>query len=330
MSTVNIRKIKLLKLLEFLQHNTDEFHSLTAGQISKALAEIGVPFDPRTISQDISVLNSMGYEIMSVMNGHEKHYYVADRRFSVPELKILIDAVHAASFITEKKSDELINKIAALAGSHRAELLTRNMICFNTRKHNNEKIYYNVDALEDALTKHKKVLFRYFDLDECGNRIYRREGHRYVVEPIALIYNEDNYYLFSYSAKHNSTSNYRVDRMDSVSILDEACSDEALSLRSNVASYTEQSFKMYGGRIVEITLVFSKTLLGVVYDKFGENIQISLMENDRYSTTVKVQVSPVFWGWLFQFAGEMTLKSPSFLVAEYNDRAKKILNTNME
>ena len=107
---------------------------MTAGQIAADLAAMGVPFDPRTISQDIVVLNELGYEIMSTMVGHEKRYYIEDRSFSIPELKILIDAVHAANFITEKKSEELISKIAALGGSHRAEVLKRNMICFNTRK----------------------------------------------------------------------------------------------------------------------------------------------------------------------------------------------------
>ena len=123
MSKDNIRKIKVLKLLEHLRQNTDEAHALSAGQIAADLAAMGVPFDPRTISQDIVVLNELGYEIMSTMVGHEKRYYIEDRNFSVPELKILIDAVHAASFITESKADELINKIAALAGSDRKSVV---------------------------------------------------------------------------------------------------------------------------------------------------------------------------------------------------------------
>jgi len=74
------------------------------------------------------------------MIGHDKCYYVEDRSFSIPELKILIDAVQAASFITDKKTSELVEKIAALGGSHRAEILKSNMVCFNTRKHSNERL----------------------------------------------------------------------------------------------------------------------------------------------------------------------------------------------
>jgi len=96
---------------------------------------------------------------------HDNHR----RGFSVPELKILIDVVQAAIFITEKKSTELINKVANLGDSHRAERLKGNMVCFNTRKHSNEAKYYNVGFLEEALLQKKKASFYYFDLNENGN-----------------------------------------------------------------------------------------------------------------------------------------------------------------
>ena len=111
----NYRKVKLLKLLELLRQHTDEQHPLTTNQICAAMGEMGIPCDRRIVTQDVANLNELGYEIMSIMVGHEKAYYVADRNFSVPELKILIDAVQASSFITEKKTAELVEKLAALA-----------------------------------------------------------------------------------------------------------------------------------------------------------------------------------------------------------------------
>ena len=192
MARENIRKVKILILLDLLRQNTDEDHPMTTNAIAENLAQLDIPCDRRTISQDIATLNELGYEILATMVGHEKGYYVEDRSFSIPELKILIDAVQASSFITEKKSQELTQKLAALAGIHRAEVLQRNMVCFNTRKHTNEKILYTVDTLEGAITAQKKVIFLYFDLNEKGERVYRRGGHHYVVEPIALVFNEDN------------------------------------------------------------------------------------------------------------------------------------------
>lgn len=300
----NHRKIKILKLLELLRQQTDEQHPMTTNQLIAELGEMGIPCDRRTLSQDISALSEAGYEIMSTMMGHEKAYYVADRRFNIPELKILMDAIHAASFITERKSEELIAKIADLAGAHRAEVLKRNLVCFNTRKHSNEHIYYNVDVLEEALLTNRKVLFRYFDLDENRNKVFRRDGHRYVVEPIALVFNEDNYYLMVYSAKHDNTGTYRIDRMDAVEIIEASICEKAILLRSTMAEHTEQTFKMFAGPVEDIVLQFPPKLIGSVYDKFGEDTQM-MRAGDNIIASVKVQVSPTFRGWIHQFGGEM-------------------------
>ena len=249
MAKENSQKIKLLKLMELFRQETDENNPMPASKVCQRLSEMAVPCDRRTLTKDIAALKEHGYEVMSAMIGHEKAYYIADRSFSVPELKILIDAVQAASFITEKKTAELIEKIADLGGSHCAEIMKGNMVCFNTRKHSNESIYYNVNYLEEAIQHHKKVIFCYYDLNEHGNKVYRRGGHHYVVEPVALVFNEDNYYLVIYSAKHDSTANYRVDRMDKVEIIDEAVCEKTISLKNEVSEFTEQAFKMYGGQL---------------------------------------------------------------------------------
>ena len=324
MARENFRKVKLLKLLEMLRQNTDEQHPISTSGIIANLAQMEIPCDRRTLSQDIATLNDLGYEIMTTSVGHEKAYYVEDRNFSIPELKILIDAVHASSFITDKKSTELISKIASLAGSHRAEVLKRNMVCFNTRKHSNERIFYNVNDLEDAILHQKKVLFRYFDLNENGDRVYRRDGHRYVVEPIALVFNEDNYYLTCYSSRHDNTSNYRIDRMDSVQVLDESCCEKAIALREQVATYTEQAFKMFGGPPEDIVLEFDRSLIGAVYDRFGENTKMMGTSESKCIAYVKVQVSPVFWGWIFQFSSNMKILSPEKVASEYKNRLNQM------
>ena len=324
MAQDNYRKIKLLKLLDMLRHETDEQHPLTTTQICAKLGNMGIVCDRRTLPRDIATLNDQGYEIMSVMIGHDKCYYVEDRSFSIPELKILIDAVQAASFITEKKTAELVEKIASLGGTHRAEILKSNMVCFNTRKHSNEHIYYNVDTLERAIQIKKKVIFYYYNLDENGNKVYRRNHHHYVVEPIGLVFNEDNYYLMVYSSRHDGTANYRVDRMEEVEIIDEDICEKAISLRDSVSGYTEQAFKMYGGPSVAVELEFDDTLIGVVFDKFGEDTRMQRCSNGRCVATVEVQVSPVFWGWLFQFGRQMTITSPIEMIDEYKRKTANL------
>ena len=325
MAQDNCQKIKLLKLYELLRQETDEQHPLTTMQIIERLGQMGISCERRTVPRDMALLNEHGYEVVSCSIGKERGYYVVERSFSVPELKILIDAVQAASFVTVKKTEELINKIAALGGSHMADVLKDNIVCFNTRKHSNERIYYNVDSLESALCQKKKVIFRYFDLNENGDRIYRRGGHHYVVEPIGLVFNEDNYYLVVYSSRHDGTANYRVDRMDKVEIIDESVCERALSLRENMDCHTEQMFKMYGGQAVDITIQFDYKLIGAVYDKFGEDTKMIRVDESTCEATVKVQISPTFWGWIFQFGNLMSIVSPGILTEEYKNKAAMLI-----
>lgn len=305
----NKQKIKLLYLMEILRQDTDEEHPISTSQICKRLAEQGISCERRTVGMDMKVLNDYGYEIMSKMVGHEKAYYIDDRSFSVPEIKILMDAVQAAKFITPGKSAALIEKLAALGGSHQAEILKSNIVCFDTRKHTNEMIFYNVQALENAIREHKKASFVYFDLNENREKIYRRNGERYNVDPMALVYNEDYYYLMCFNMKHEAITTYRIDRMERVQVEDEAVCPQAIVEDADIHEYTAQVFKMYNGKPQEITLEFDDILIGAVYDRFGEDISIKRIGKKKCSVTVIVQDSPVFRGWVHQFEKKMRVVS---------------------
>ncbi|MBQ9931333.1 MAG: WYL domain-containing protein [Firmicutes bacterium] len=325
MSQENRQKIKLLKLYELLQQETDEQNPMTTMMIIDRLESLGISCDRRTLAKDIAVLNEDGYEIMDCRVGKEKGYYIEDRSFSVPELKILIDAVQAASFITEKKTAELVDKLANLGGSHSAEILKSNMVCFNTRKHSNETIYYTIGTLEEAIQQQKKVSFRYYDLNEKGQKVYRKEGGVYVTEPVALVFNEDNYYLVVYNSKYENTTSYRIDRMASVELVDEFVSDKAFLVREEVGCYADQMIKMYGGRTEEITIQFDGKLMGAVYDRFGEDTKMLRITPELCAATVTVQVSPTFWGWIFQFGKMMRITAPAAMVEEYKAKARDLL-----
>ena len=328
------QKIKLLTILDLLQRETDEQHPISRQDLCKRLNDMGISSNPRVLSLDIGLLNDAGYEIMEIQVGREKLYYVEDRTFSVPELKVMIDALEAASFISKKKTTQIVDKIASLGGMHRADLLKRNMVCFNTRKHTNEQVIFSIDSLEDAIVRKKKVAFHYFDLNEKGEREYRLkdtgEKKRYYVEPIALVFNEDNYYLMTYSSRHpDNIANYRVDRMEYVEVVEDSIlSDEATAKIESIGKYTEQAFKMYDGETVSVVLEFEKCLIGSVFDKFGEDTMMMRGTGERYVATVDAQVSKTFFGWLAQFGSDMRIISPDAVIEDYKEHIKKILGGN--
>lgn len=325
------QKIKLLKILDYLQRETDEQHPISRRDLCLKLNQSGIPSNPRTLSLDIALLNEAGYEIMEIKNGREKFYYVEDRRFSVAELKIMIDAIEAVSFISKSRTEEIVDKIASLGGMHQSELLKQNMVCFNTRKKKDSRTLFSVNAIEDAICRRKMIAFHYFDLNEKHEREFRQdddgESKNYCVEPVALVFHEDNYYLVAYSKKHpEKTANYRVDRMADVAVKENSdLSPEALRMIDQVAKYIGQAFKMYNGIPERVTLEFDRSLLNPIYDKFGEEINVIPSSGDRLLTTADVQVSPTFFGWLAQFSDKIKIVAPSTVKESYREHIRKTL-----
>lgn len=319
-------KFKFLKLYEMLKSETDEENPMSTNEICKRMAELGVPCDRRTLPREIEMLNDQGYEVCTYNKGRGYFFYVADRSFSVPELRLLIDAVQASHLMTEKKTQELIEKIAALAGSKQAEVIKNNIVHFNPSKCTNESIYYVIDALERALRDKKKVVIRYFHLNEKREKVYRSENGIHMVEPIALVYNNDKYYLTCYNPTVDRNYNYRLDRIELVEILDEKISKNAIIRSRSVAKYTAQVFKMYGGETEKVTLNFDEQMIEYVFEKFGQSITIIPCGDGNFSARVDVQVSPTFFAWVFQFAGKMWLTAPQNVVDAYNEQFEKAKN----
>lgn len=325
MSTGNWQKIKLIKILEILQQHTDEGHPMTTSELCRHLLDAEIRCDRRTLANDIKVLNEYGYEIMDVAMGHSKAFYIADREFDRHELKILIDAVQAASFITNKKTEELVRKIAALGGEHRAQVLINHMIHFNTTKHSNESIYYNIDAIEQAIQKQKQISFLYFDLEAGGVRVYRKKKVLYFASPVALIFTNDNYYLTAFNEKYQNLHNYRVDRMEAVSIESEDIPDLPLQKGQTLAQYRETAFQMFVGETEFVKLEFTDEVKNAIFDKFGENTRITKEKDGKYLATVQVQISPTFFGWVFQFGSKIKILSPGYVGEQYKSMANSII-----
>lgn len=311
-------KMKMLALWEILKQESDAEHPLTTNDVCRKLAARGIPCERKSVSTDVALLLRHGYEVRTEKVGRDRFYWVPDRRFSVLELKIMIDALQAATFVTEKKTAELAEKVAALGGSHMGQILQENIVHFNTRKHTNESIYYSVNELEQALLAKRQASFLYFDLNENHERVYRKDRQRYVVNPAALVFLNDNYYLMCWSRELGKIVSYRVDRMEGVTMLETPACRQARLPKKQIAAFTKQTFSMFGGETETVTLQFANELMGTVYDKFGEDLRIKRVDEDSCLARVTVQVSPTFWGWVFQLQGKLRVTDPAALIEKYN------------
>ncbi|MBR4023564.1 MAG: WYL domain-containing protein [Ruminococcus sp.] len=319
------RKLKLLKLLELLRQETDEQHPMKTTDICQRLESMDISCDRRILASEIHTLCDQGYEIQQCQMGRAKGYFIADRAFSMPELRMLLDAVEASQLLTEKKTQELKNKIVSLSSDKQAEFLKSSIVRFNSAKSTNERIYYTIEALEEAIRKKKKVTIRYFHLNEHREKVYRSENGIHTVEPIALVYNNDKYYLTCYNPVADKNYNYRLDRIEWVEILKEKISKNAIIRSRSVAKYNAQVFKMYGGETAKVTLAFDAWMIDYIYEKFGIDTKIQSCEDGSFTANVEVQLSPTFWGWLFQFTGQMRITAPEWACDEYTEMLKKAI-----
>lgn len=315
-------RIKYLKILEILKQESDIDRPITTNDLLDKLQERGVHVDRKVLYDDIKILNEAGYEIFCERR-KQNEYYILDRQFDVPELRVLMDAVEAATFISEGKTAELLDKIANLGGSYRKRLLLRNNNYFDTNKHTNPHIYYSINEIEEAINKNKKITFKYFVIDHNGKKVYRKEGAEYTVNPVATIFSGDSYYLVSSNDKYDDFANYRIDRMEDCKISSEDRTKTKLNKSFKIGEYRKQHFAMFSGRAEKVTLEFDKSLTDVIYDKFGENTKMQLA-GDNLQTKVNVAISPQFFGFISGLGTKVKIIAPENVVEEFKVHLREI------
>ena len=331
MNTENSRKIKLLKIWEILCQETDEKHPMSTKTIIAKLKEQGIEVDRKILYTDIDLLNANGYEIMC-NRAQSNNYYVMDRSFDTVEVRILMDAIQAAAFVTEKKTEVLLDKVASLAGSKRGEVLKIKITKFSTVKSANENIYYTIDTIVEAKEENKKISFNYFDYGLKREKIFRKDKNNpsvdkiYVVNPVETVYNNDQYYLICYDDKHKNFTNYRIDRMDNVKVLDEEISYYEWLNGKDISKYKRQQFSMYSGEVRNVTFLIDKGLIDVIYDKFGSQINISEDSSGMLKCTAEVQVGAMFIAWLCSFGKRLKVVSPPTVI----NKVKEHLSDTIE
>jgi len=318
------QKLKLLYLAKIFSEETDENHGLTMPQIIDKLAEYDVPADRKTIYLDLEELRTFGLDIGSEQVGRQTIYKLFSREFELAELKLLVDSVLSAKFITENKSRKLIKKLESLVSVHDAKQLHRQVIISGRVKTMNESIYYNVDKLHTAINSGKQIKFRYFRYNVDKQEEYRRGGDWYCVSPWYLRWDDENYYLIAYESASDKLKHYRVDKMKNISISDMPREGKKLMESFDEAAYSKKLFGMYGGNDRRVTLVVSNDIVGVLFDRFGRDIPIIKTDETHFSTIVDVTLSPQFYGWVASLGGALIITAPDDAVNDMKKLSEKL------
>ena len=307
----------LLLLRQYLYQQTDEQHPVSVTDILAFWQQHGIQAGRKSVYTDIELLQNAGMDIVCVKSSQNK-YFVGQRLFELPELKLLVDAVESSRFITEKKSTALIKKLGHLTSTAQAEQLNRHIYMGGTPKPENESIYYNVDTIHNAVQKKQQITFQYFEYTPKKEKILKHDGYKYRFSPYAMIWNRDCYYAVGWSEKHGKIAQFRVDRMTAVEPLEQTA---VQTLDFDPAEYVRKVFGMYPDDLCTVKLLCDNEVMRSVIDRFGENVWTETVDEQHFRATVEVAPSPPFFSWIFTFGGKIRIISPLTVLEEMRDMA---------
>lgn len=308
-------------LMKILLEYTDEDHDITLAQIEEKLKAYDVTAERKSLYDDIEHLRKYGFDIVGSQYDRTYHYQLLNREFELPELKILVDSVTASKFITEKKSKELIDKIAGFASKYQAEHLHRQVYVSGRIKSENESIYYFVDDIYNAIDNNCKITFQYFHYDSNKNKVLAHNGKIYHVSPWAMCWDDEKYYLIGYDEDENEKKikHFRVDKIINLNVLEEKREGREQFGKVRMAQYTDRLFGMFDGEEKDVTLLCTNNLANVMIDRFGMDIPMIRVDSEHFKTVVKVAVSDLFLGWIMAL-GTVKIISPDSVVQKLKDK----------
>lgn len=314
------QKLKILCLMDYLMRETDEEHVVSMREILEELSKNGIPAARKSVYNDLAMLKEYGLDI-EYRKEKPEGYYLASRTFELPELKLLVDAVQASRFITEKKSRSLIKKIEGLASCYDAGYLQRQVYVADRVKTMNESIYYNVDKIHAAISSDAKISFAYmkWTVDDENNSMPQlsENGKDYIISPWALSWAQDNYYLIGYDSQNELLKHFRVDKMSSIRLLQERREGKDKFGDFDLAGYSKKMFGMFSGEEETVRIRFPEHLLGVIIDRFGKEVPIRRFDDGGYVARISVFVSEQFFGWLTGLGKSVIIISPEGVKEEY-------------
>lgn len=321
-------KLKILYLMQIFRQKTDEEHILSANELCAELLKHGIVCERKSIYSDIDLLIKFGMDINHTRSP-KSGYFLAERTFQLPELRLLMDAVQAASFITPNKTKQLLAKIESMASDSQSKRLSTQIYVDNRVKATNEEIYYNIDILNKAIQTGHQVEFRYFRRKLSDRLTFESEEKHFIVNPYALIWSNDHYYLVSNYPKYQNLMHTRIDRMKKVKILDKFSrrfSEVSPYKRHfDAADYAKKLFNMYSGEEETVELICHRDILEEILDRVGSEVPLRAESELYFSVHFPAVISDGLASWILQYGSKVRVCAPEALRALVTEKARDVL-----
>ena len=320
----------MLYLVKILSEETDDEHGLTLQQIMDRLDNYDIKADRKTLYQDFEELRQFGYDIIADHVGHYTYYHLGERDFELPELKLLVDSVQAAKFITDRKSHALIKKLENHVSKYQAQQLHRQVLISGRVKTMNESVYYNIDKLHEAINAGNQIKFQYYQWNVKKETELRHDGAFYQVSPWALMWDDENYYLVAYDAADDRIKHYRVDKMLKIKMTDETRLGKERFKAFDTAKYAKSLFGMFGGEESDVIIQGENNMVGVIIDRFGNDIPIIPIDDGHFEARVRVALSQQFFGWIMALGRGIRIAGPEPVLDKMKEEVRRLNEQYLE
>jgi len=321
--TVSERQFLLYK---YFLANSNEDTVIPYKQLMNFLWQTyGIIISTNTLYNDIAILtHPESFNLDIEYDFSKRGYKLKSHPFEPLELRLLIDSVQAAKFITQKKADELTAKVSTLTDIHTAKKLRRKSFIENRITAMDESVVNNCDRLFEAIDKGKKISFKFFHYRRDGKKDYTKDGKLYIVSPYAMIWRNGFYYLYAYVDGENRFRYFRTDRMDTIKVL---LQDREGQEKFAVKNITRSKVKVFGireGKEETVKLLFNLGLVDAVRDEFGSNLLMMPHDEKRFSITADVRLNMDFYAWLFSFGRGVEIIRPDYVRDKMREYAQNI------
>ncbi|WP_338749437.1 WYL domain-containing protein [Bacillus sp. FJAT-52991] len=318
-------KQRLLKLMEWFREETDESNQWTIDDIiSKFQSFYGEEYKPNknSLKDDIENLIEANFDITinQEKEGMPKYYSHQYRLFEPYELRMLIDAVVSARFITKEETKSLTRKIKTLTSQQQAKRLQNEILIDTSIKSKSKLVRLAIHDLHEAITEKRIVTFQYGRYNVDKQFVLSHEGALYKVKPLALTWAHDFYYLIAYYFEADEIRHYRMDRMRNVQATEEAFVYEAF----DVGKYVQSTFNMFAGQADWIKIRFKNELINVIIDKFGHEADIQKDGEEHFILSAKAIVSDGLVNWTLNFGCKAEVVQPNALRERVEQEVKNM------
>lgn len=340
MYTAQPKKLLIMNILEILQRYTDEDHRLSQREIGEILErEYSVRADRKTIKRNLTDLIDAGYDleysesIRKNRQGEDEvlltDWYL-NRTFTDSELRLLIDGLLFSKHIPYSQCRELVQKLEGLSSQY-FRSRTGYIRTLPNDQPNNRQLFYTIEILDEAIRKKVQVAFRYLEY-RADKRLHLRRNQEgqvreYIINPYQMAAVNGRYYLICNYDKYDNVSNYRLDRITEIRLLNTPVKDRTkvrgLEQGLNLPQHMAEHIYMLAGESIPVTFRTSKVILNDVMDWFGE---ISLFNETEDTVNAAVTVNrEAMICWAMQYGRYVEVLGPSDLREEVKQAFIKAL-----